>query len=188
MAPLALVLHLSLSLASPGLVPPRDPGPLQGSEVAAASLGVLTGDALVAGTGYLTLQLFARGAITPSAANFRSAAYALGATALLLPPVTAALLARWARAEPASGALWKAMLLAVAGQAAALAAGYAAAPHFWVVIPVQLLAIGLGTSLGLHWGPRTPAAAAGGRHEPHPAEEPADPPPTAFRPAQCTIG
>ncbi len=188
MAPLALLLHLSLSLASPGLVPSRDPGLLQGSEVAAASIGVLTGDALVVGTAYLTLQLFAKDAITPSAANFRSAAYVLGATALLAPPITAVLLARWARAEPASGTLWKAMLLAVAGQAAALAAGYAAAPHFWVVIPVQLLAIGLGASLGLHWGPHAPAAASEVRHEPHPAEEPADPPPTAFRPAQCAVG
>src|SRR6266542_6925953 len=122
----------------------------------------------------LTLQLFANGTLDPTATNFRRAAYALGVSAILVPPVTAVLLARWLRAEPASGATWKALLLAAAGQFAALAAGIVAAPHFWIVLPVQVIAIGLGTSLGLHWGPRArraPDAAMGrARAEPLPAE------------------
>jgi hypothetical protein len=46
------------------------------------------------------------------------------------------------------------MLLAFAGQAVALGAGYLAYPHVWVMLPVQLITIGLGASAGLHWGPR----------------------------------
>jgi len=156
MAALALVLHLAL--ASPGLAPSLDPGPFQGSELVGSSLGVLGGDVLVLGAGYVTLQLFANGALDPTATNFRRAAYALGVGALVVPPLTAVLLARWLRVEPASGATWKALLLAAAGQAAALAAGIMASPHFWVVLPVQVIAVGLGTSLGLHWGPRAPRA------------------------------
>ncbi len=172
MAPLALVLHLAL--ASPGLAPQLDPGPFQGSEIVGASLGAVGGDVLVLGAGYFTLQLFAHYTIDPTATNFRRAAYALGASALLVPPLTAVLLARWLRVEPASGAIWKAFLLAAAGQTVALAAGIAASPHFWVVLPVQIIAIGLGTSLGLHWGPRRHARAA-----PAPAvrAEPVDPRP-----------
>ncbi len=172
MGPLALVLHLAL--ASPGLAPSLDPGPFQGSEIVGASLGAIGGDVLVLGAGYATLQLFANGTLDPTATNFRRAAYALGVSAILVPPVTAVLLARWLRAEPASGATWKALLLAAAGQFAALAAGIIAAPHFWIVLPVQVIAIGLGTSLGLHWGPRArraPDAAMGrARAEPLPAE------------------
>ena len=168
----ALALVLQLALSSPGAIPSsalsnpaeRDPGPFQGTELAASSLGVLLGDALVLGSGYYTLRLFAAGTIDPSAGNFRTAAYTLGVAALVVPPLTAALFGRWARAEPASGATWKALLLATAGQVVALAAGYAASPRFWVIVPVQMVAIGVGTTLGLHWGHR--------RVRPLPAEEP----------------
>jgi len=197
MAPLALVLHLALAtadLATPDLVVLRDPGPFQGSELAAASVGVVAGDALVIGAGYLTLQLFAKGTFEPTAGNFRTAAYALGASALLVPPLTAALFARWARAEPASGALWKAMLLAAGAQAVALAAGVAASPRFWVILPVQLVGIGLAASLGLHWGPRAAAPSrpemrreSGAAERPR-EREPGDSAPTALRPAQCAVG
>jgi hypothetical protein len=180
MAPLALALNLAL--ASPGLAPPLDPGPFQRSELAASSLGVFAGDALVLGSGYLTLQLFANGTIDPSARNFRRAAYALGAAALVVPPLAAVLLARWARAEPASGSFWKALLLATVGHAAALAAGIAAAPHLWVIVPVQLVGIGFGSTVGLHWGPRARQQRAVG---PEPGSQPADTAPAAGASAQC---
>lgn len=172
MSALALALHLALassSLPPTGLAPRLDPGPFQGRELAASSLGVFLGDAAVLGAGYYTLRLFANGTISPTAENFRTAAYVFAATALVVPPLTAVLLARWARAEPASGAAWKAMLFAVAGQVAALAAGYYAAPRLWVVLPAQMLTIGLGTTVGLHWGRRpalAPATAPDRRSEP----------------------
>ncbi|HEX9399110.1 MAG TPA: hypothetical protein VF912_03280 [Anaeromyxobacter sp.] len=189
MTALALVLHLAV--ASPGLSAPLqrplDPGPFQGSELAASSLGVLLGDALVLGSAYYTLQLFANGTFQPTAANFRTAAYSFGMAAIVIPPLTAVLLARWARAEPASGAAWKALLLATVGQMAALAAGYVAAPRFWVVIPAQMIAVGVGTTLGLHWGPRpkmrsAPAAAPDVRREPG---DPAPDGSAAWAPALC---
>jgi hypothetical protein len=172
MAPLALAIQLAL--ASPGLVPPLDPGPFQGSELAASSAGVFIGDALVLGAGYATLQLFANDSIDPSATNFRRAAYGLSAAALITPPIVAALLARWARVEPASGSTWKALLLATLGHVGALAVGVAASPHFWVILPVQLLAVGVGTTVGLHWGPRERRAPAAG---PAMGSQPPDPPP-----------
>jgi hypothetical protein len=179
MAALALVLHLAL--AAPG-VPATfdarlDPGPFQLGEVASASLGILAADAAVLGGGYGTLRLMASGTIRPSADNFRSLAYGMGTAALLVPPLTAVLLATWARAEPASGAVWKALLLAVAGEAAALAVGYYAAPRYYLVIPAQLVAVVGGTTFGLHWGPsaRSPAAR-------DVRSEPADPPRTAAEP------
>jgi hypothetical protein len=178
MSALALALHLVLAAPGPapaGLVPPLDPGPFQGRELVASTLGVIAGDAAVLGGAYLALRLFANGTIEPNAQNFRSLAYAVGVASLLVPPLTAVLLARWARVEPASGAVWKAYLLALAGQVAALAAGYYASPRLWVVPPVQIVAIGMGTSLGLHWGshPRVPDGYPGteARHEPK------DPPP-----------
>jgi hypothetical protein len=183
----ALLLHLALAAPPVGptrLAPSLDPGLFQGRELAASSVGVLLGDALVIGAAYGTLELFAARTIQPTAPNFRRAAYGLGAATLLVPPLTAVLLARLARVEPTWGSTWKAMLLAVAGQAVALTAGYLAYPSFWVVFPVQLVAIGLGASLGLHWGsPRSAAARA-------PSDvrsEPVDPPParTAFRPPVC---
>jgi hypothetical protein len=178
MSALALALHLVLAAPGPGLpvglAPRLDPGPFQGRELLASSLGVLTGDALVAGGAYYTLRLFANGTIRPTADNFRSFAYGLGVAALIVPPLTAVLLTRWFRAEPASGALWKALLLAVAGQTAALAAGYYAWPNLWVLPAVQMVAVGAGSTVGLHWG-RGPRAGPA----PDARREPADPPPPA---------
>lgn len=171
--PLALALALALSSANvPAELAPRlDPGPFRGPELAAASAGAFTGDALVIGAGYLTLRLFANDTISPTAANFRTAAYALAAAAVVVPPLTGALFARWARARPASGAFWKALLLASVGQVAALGVGYLASPHYWVILPAQFVTISLGASLGLHWGPRTrpraaPLGAPGSREAP----------------------
>jgi hypothetical protein len=178
---LAVALHLALAappVAPIGLVPQLDPGPFQGRELLASSVGVLAGDALVIGGAYEALQLFASGAFQPTAANFRTTAYAVGAAALVVPPLTAVLLTRLARADPAYGAVWKAILLAFAGQVVALSAGYLAYPKFWVVLPVQLVAIGVGTSLGLHWGHRPQAL----MRAPHAARKPAEPPPAARAP------
>lgn len=178
MSALALALHLALAAPGPGLpaplAPRLDPGPFETRELVASSLGVLAGDALVIGGTLYTLKLFANGTIPPSADNFRSFAYGLGIAALVVPPVTAVLLARWFRAEPAHGALWKALLLAVAGEATALAAGYYTTPNFWVIPAVQLLTIGAGTTVGLHWGRGATEAAS-----PDARREPAEPPPPA---------
>ncbi len=165
MAPLALALQLALAAPGvtstppatpsvPSLAPRLDPGPFRSGELALASVGTLVGDVLVLGGGYLTLQLFANGSVEPSATNFRRAAYILGVSALVVPPLAAVLLARITTRGAAPGGFWKALLLATAGQAAALAAGYWGAPHYWLVLPVQLAAVTLGTSFGLHWGPR----------------------------------
>lgn len=157
MASLALALHLAL--AAPGLAPPLDPGPFRGGELAWASVGALAADAAVLGAGWLTLQAFAHGTFSPSADNFRRAAYVLGGAALVLPPLGAVLLARWTGRGPVDGSVWKALLLAAAGQVAALGAGWLAAPHLWVMLPVQVVTVSLGASLGLHWGrPRAPPA------------------------------
>lgn len=178
MSALALALHLLLAAPGAGLpgglAPRLDPGPFQGGELVASSLGVLVGDALVVGGAYYTLRLFANGTLRPSADNFRSMAYGVAAAALIVPPLTAVLLARGFRAEPASGSLWKALLLATAGQAAALAVGYYASPRFWVIPVVQLLTVGAGTSVGLHWG--RGGRAGGAAPAPETRREPADPP------------
>ncbi|HET7825605.1 MAG TPA: hypothetical protein VFK90_09735 [Anaeromyxobacter sp.] len=184
----AAALALQLALASPGpvamgtpsLAPRLDPGPFGGGELALASVGALAGDALVVGGGYFALTMFANGTFQPTAGNFRTTAYVLAASAVLVPPLTAVLLARLGARGPLSGAVWKAMLLAAAGEATALAAGYVGAPHFWVILPVQLATVSLGTSLGLHWGPGggSPPVAT----QPAARGEPADPspaPPTA---------
>jgi hypothetical protein len=156
-ASLALALHLAL--AAPGLVPPLDPGPFRGGELAWASAGALAGDAVVLGAGWLTLQAFAHGTLSPTGDNFRRAAYAFGAAALLVPPLGAVLFARWTGRGPSDGSVWKALLLATAGQVAALGAAWLAAPHLWVVFPAQVVTVSLGASLGLHWGrPRAPPA------------------------------
>jgi hypothetical protein len=156
-ASLALALHLALA-APPGLAPPLDPGPLRGGELAWASLGAFAGDAAVLGAGWLTLQAFANGTLSPTGDNFRRAAYVFGTAALVLPPLGAVLLARWRGRGLTGGSVWRALLLATAGQAAALTAGWLAAPHLWVVLPVQVVTVSLGASLGLHWGrPRAPA-------------------------------
>lgn len=160
-------------LAPPSLAPQLDRGPFRGGELALASVGALAGDVLVLGGGYLALSLFANGTLEPTAGNFRTAAYALGVSALLVPPLTAVLLARLGARGPLAGALWKAVLLAAAGQAAALATGYATAPHFWLILPVQLATVSLGTSFGLHWGPH--AVPAGALPSPAARREPRDP-------------
>jgi hypothetical protein len=178
---LAVALHLALAappVAPIGLVPQLDPGPFQGRELVASSVGVLAGDALLIGGAYEVLQLFASGAFQPTAVNFRTAAYAFGAAALVLPPLTAVFFTRLVRADPAYGAVWKAILLAFAGQVVALSAGYLAYPKFWVVLPVQLIAIGVGTSVGLHWGHRPQALL----RTPNVAREPGEPPPAARTP------
>lgn len=185
---LAAALALQLALASPGLQQPSmavpslaprlDPGPFGGGELMLASVGALTGDVLVLGGGYLALTLFANGTLQPTAANFRTTAYVLGASALLVPPLAAVLLARAGARGPLAGAFWKAMLLAAAGQAAALATGYLAAPHLWLILPVQLATVSLGASYGLHRGARGASAA----QAPSARREPGDPtpvPPTA---------
>jgi hypothetical protein len=189
---LALALALSLVLASPGTDPLRipapapalsqrlDSGPFGGGELMLASTGALAGDALVIGGGYLALALFARGTLEPSAGNFRTTAYVLGASALLVPPLTAVLLAKLGASGPLAGGVWKAMLLAAVGQVAALAAGYLAAPHLWVVLPVQLAAVSLGTSVGLHWGPRGALGAAAAAPEPEVRQDRAGEPSAAL--------
>lgn len=168
---LALALALHLVAAAPPLAPafpaPSDPGPFQGGELIASGLGALGGDLLVLGAGYVTLQMFANGTLDPSAHNFRHAAFILAGTALVVPPLTAALLGRLARASPASGSFWKAFALATVGHLVALGAAYVAAPQLWVFLPVELVAVAVGTSVGLHWGHR----AHGEAREPSPSGE-----------------
>jgi hypothetical protein len=178
MAPLALALQLAL--ASPGLtqMPDLHPRPLGGGTLALASAGTLAGDAAVVAAGYLTLQLFANGTFSPSATNFRRAAYGLLAAATLVPPLTAVLVGRLGRSGR-EASVWRALLLAAAGQVATLAVGYAAAPHFWVMLPVQLATLSVATSLGLHWGRRRPRAERV-RVEGAPLREPATAPTAAL--------
>jgi hypothetical protein len=172
MAPLALALQLVV--AAPDLAPRLDPGgPFRSGELALASAGVLAGDVLVVGGGFLTLQLFAQGAISPTATNFRRAAYVLGASAILVPPLTAVVLARLG-GRGGAGSVWRALLLATAGHAAALGVAYLAAPHFWLMLPVQVAGVSLGTSYGLHWGRRGPPHEAARA----PAVPPREPPAT----------
>jgi hypothetical protein len=188
MAPLALALHL-VAAAPAGLAPPPapagapslapslapplaprlDPGPFASGELALASAGAIGGDVLVLGSGYLALRLFANGTFAPTAGNFRRAAYAFGAAALLVPPLAAAGLARAGARGPLAGTFWRALLLGTVAQAAALAAGYYGAPHLWLVLPVQLVGVSLGTSYGLHWGSRRAPAARAPAPEPREA-------------------
>lgn len=182
MAPLALALHLLLAAPGPtGLAPPPDPGPFGGGELAAASLGVLLGDVLVVGAGYGALRLFADGALEPTASNFRHAAYVLGATALVVPPLTAVLLARWTERVRGSGSTWKGLILATAGHTLSVAAGLLAAPDLWLMVPVQLVLVAVGTTVGLHWGPRGSAPRARGL-SPAAVGETTDPAPPAAAP------
>jgi hypothetical protein len=154
--------------ARPSLVP-RLRGPFGGRELVLASLGAIAGDALVLGLGYGTLRLFANGTIDPTAENFRRAALAMAGTALVVPPLLAVLGARLVAGRHA-GPLWRAVLLATAGQALALAAGYYASPHLWAFLPAQLAAVSTGATLGLGWGRR-------------PGRDGAPPEPLARRPA-----
>jgi hypothetical protein len=165
---LSLALHLAAAAPAqlaPSLVPTPDPGPFTGGELIASGLGVLGGDLLVVGAGYGTLRLFASNVIYPSAHNFRNVAFVLAGSALVVPPLTAALLGGLARASPASGSFWRAFALALVGQVAALGVTYLAAPQYWVFLPAQLLAVAAGTSVGLHWGHRAHAPAAPPRAE-----------------------
>jgi hypothetical protein len=160
---LSLALHLAVAAPSPlapSPGPSPDPGPFASGELIASGFGALGGDLVVVGVAYGTLRLFASDVIYPSAHNFRNAAFVLAGTALIVPPLTAALFGRLARASPASGSFWRAFGLATAGQAAALAVTYLAAPYYWVFLPLQLVALAAGTSVGLHWGPRAQAAAS----------------------------
>ncbi len=180
---IAFALALQLAVAVPAIPqpPPVDRGPFDAGELAASGLGALAGDLAVVGAGWGTLQLFAKGAIAPDAHNFRNAAFTLLGAAVVVPPLTAALLGYAARSRPTSGAFWKAYGLAMAGQAAALGAFYLSARsglgfspvQLWTFLPLQVISLAVGTSVGLHWGPRAPAAAI--------APAPAPPPPDAPR-------
>jgi hypothetical protein len=140
-----------------------DPGLFSVRELGAAAGGVLVTDAAVIGAAYGTLQLFAHGGLSPTAGNFRAAAYSLAAASLLAPPLVATVFAALARRGPASGAVWKALLLATLGNAIALGSGVLAAPQYWAILGIQLATIPTLTSIGLHWGPpphASPAVAA----------------------------
>jgi hypothetical protein len=158
---------LAIHPADPTVNGPRpelvERGPFAGGELAASAAGVLAGDAAVIAIAYGTFEMFTRGAVAPTATHFRNAAFVLGGAALILPPLGAALGARLARASPARGALWKAFLLSTLGHALALAVGYAFAPNYWAIVPVQLATMTTGSSLGLHWGHAPRARAAGDR-------------------------
>jgi hypothetical protein len=146
----------ALALPTPpraSLGPGPQPNPFGGKELAMAGLGAVAGDAIVIGAGYGVLQLFAHDTIDPTAANFRRAAFLTMGAALVIPPLLAVLSARLVTPRYA-GALWKALLLAGAGHALALAAGYWASPQLWAFLPAQLVGVTAGTSFGLHWGPR----------------------------------
>ncbi len=188
----ALLSDADLTLTPPDRPPLRavtlipreqlEPGPFRPGEMAGATLGAFAGDALVLGSGYWALQMFANDTISPTAAHFRHAVYALGVGALVVPPLTAVARARLVGGPGARGGFWKALALASLGEVAALAAGYYAAPRFWVVLPVQAVAISLGASFGLHWGPHARVA-------PQPAEAaPGDGTEAASRPPPATAG
>jgi hypothetical protein len=138
---------------------PHEGGPVAIPEMAAAAAAVVLGDAAVLGGAYGILELAAHGAIAPTAENFRSWAIGTGVAALLVPPLAAALFATLWRRGPASGALWKAFLLATAGNVAALAVGLVAAPQYWAVLAVQLATMPAAASLGVHWGSARPRPA-----------------------------
>jgi hypothetical protein len=162
-----------------------DPGPFQGRELVGAGLGTLAGDALVLGALMATYHLFTSGTVGATAGNFRSAAIGLGAVTLLVPPLGAVVGGHLAGAGSSGAARWKAPLLALAGQVAALAAGYLAAPQYWVVVPVQLALMSAGTSFGLHWGGSRARDLERAGAAPEPAVERARPP-LALAPARCS--
>jgi hypothetical protein len=183
-ANLALATPGSMSLPSPLLA---DAGPFHGRELAGSGLGVLAGDALVLGLAWGTYQLFTSGAVAPTAANFRRAAYGLLAATLLVPPLGATVGGSLLRQGPAFGHPWKSFILSIAGHAAALAAAYLAAPHYWAALPVQLLTMTAGTSVGLHWG-RGPRGDAPPRRDAPPADDTSkDEPPVALRAPVCPV-
>jgi hypothetical protein len=203
---LALALALSLAAAEPGAAeaPDASPapavsfapslsanaplasrlerGPFGAEELFGAAAGTALGDLAIFAAGWATLQLFANDTLSPNASNFRRTAYAFGLAALLVPPLTATLFGNWASPGPRGG-IFRAWLIGIVAQAASAVAGIAAAPHYWVVLPVQLVTVTVGTSLGLHWGRRAP------RVDPA-SPEPAAPAPIVRRaPAgTCPIG
>jgi hypothetical protein len=167
----------SLAMATlPPVPPPGEGGPVNAGVVAASTGGAFVGDVLVLGLGYGALQLFASGALEPTADGFRHAAYAVGAAGLLLPPLLGALGARWAHGR---GPFWRAALYAVVGQALALAAGWAAWPRAWAFLPAQAAGVGFGAALGLRASPSRLAARRA-------AAEPVDPPVLRARPPLVT--
>jgi hypothetical protein len=152
----AVTLAPSMPTAVP-LSPRLERGPFGAEELFGAAGGIALGDLAIAAAGWATLKLFANDTISPNANNFRRTAYAFGLAALLVPPLTATLFGNWASPGPRGG-LFRAWLIGIAAQAASAFAGIVAAPHYWVVLPVQLITVTVGTSLGLHWGQRPPSA------------------------------
>lgn len=174
-----------LAVRPPPLQPPRGAAlgdAVGGGEIGGALLGVVAGDAAVLGLAYATYQAFVSGATAPTAAHFRHAAIGLAASAVILPPLGAALGGALGRSGPTRGGFWKAFLLATLGHAASLAAGYLVAPAYWVILPVQLSLMTTGVAFGLHLGPplHRPAADAG--------RPPAAAPGLAFLPPVCPDG
>jgi hypothetical protein len=140
----------------PRLSAPRGAGWLQGRVMLGASGGLLAGDAVVLALSYGTYHLFTSGAVSPTAAHFRTAGIGLLTAALVLPPLGAALGGGWAGRGVRGGGFWRAFLLSVLGQSLALTAGYLTAPTFWAIVPVQFATIAPGTSVGLRWGAPSP--------------------------------
>lgn len=155
-------------------------------ELAGAGAGVVLGDLAVAATGYATLQLFAHGAIQPNADNFRHVAYALGVTALVLPPLLSTLGSNWLK-PGGRGSLGRAVLLGIAAQVAAGLVGYAAAPNYWIALPVQIVAVTVTTPLGLHWGARRAARRVPSERR-EAARAPAAPAAQALLSGTCPVG
>jgi hypothetical protein len=171
----------SLAANAP-LAPRLERGAFGAEELFGAAAGTALGDLAIFAAGWATLQLFANDTLSPSANNFRRTAYAFGLAALLVPPLTATLFGNWASPGPRGG-LFRAWLIGIVAQAASAVAGIAAAPHYWVVLPVQLVTVTVGTSLGLHWGRRAP------REDPAPPAPPTPAPIVRRAPAgTCPIG
>jgi hypothetical protein len=90
------------------------------------------------------LEAFAHGSISPTANNFKTAAIGIGVLGLVVPPVFAALGARWASGQ---GEFWQGALLGLLGQGVAVGTGLAAWPKAWAFVPAQLTAVSLGAAL-----------------------------------------
>ena len=178
-----LALFLAVNLAAVPPPPQADPlslgpGPFRPSVVTAGAVGATLGDVLVVGLGWGTLQLFANGALEPTAEGFRNAAIGLAVAGVVIPPLTAALLARWSHG---GGRFWRSALLALGAQVAALGVGYLAWPHAWVFLPAQALGVGVTSAIGL--GARGRPAALGGGAA---ASAPPSPGLQALRPGLAT--
>jgi hypothetical protein len=171
------------------LAPPLDPGPFGSAELFGAAAGVVVADLAIAGAGYGTLLLFANDTFSPNATNFRRTAYALAFAALVGPPLSATLFGNWASPGP-RGRLVRAWLVGFAAQVAAVFAGLAVAPHYWVALPAQLVAVTIGTTVGLHWGGAGPRQRSRADAPERPDSEPehARATPVARAQAVCPIG